>query len=246
MKRLMPLAATAAFAVIVAGAAYAQKPPVQPDISVANYLVTIQNLTRGQPFSPGVIVTHRSGTVIWRLAGPTSEGIAAIAQDGNPAVETADLQGAPGIDDVVEMTGPIGRLGGTAPPNSFAHYVVHALPGDQLSVAVMLICTNDGFTGVDSVPLPQQVGQKLSYLASAYDAGVEQNTELSADIVDACGALGPVPLPMDGNNDNLPADGNIIFPHPGIVGGNDLTVDHSLADHAWRNPVARITVRRLP
>ena len=245
MKRLMPPAA-AAFAVIVAGAAYAQKPAVRPDTSAANYLVTIQNLTRGQPFSPGVIVTHRSGTVIWRVGNHTPEGIGAIAEDGNADVETADLQGAPGIDDVVEMTGPIGRLGGTAPPNSFAHYVVQALPRDHLSVAVMLICTNDGFTGVDSVPLPQQVGQKLTYLTSAYDAGVEQNTELSTDVVDGCGALGPVPLPADGNNDDLPADGNIIFPHPGIVGGNDLTVDHSLADHAWRNPVARITVRRLP
>lgn len=251
MKRLTALAAAAAFAATALGVAYAQAPgahgpTADSAATVGYYRVTIQNLTRGQPFSPGVIVTHTRRAVIWRLASETSEGIAAIAQDGNPAVEVADLQGAPGVHDVVETSGPINRLGGASPPPSVAHYIVGALPGDRLSVAVMLICTNDGFTGVDSVPLPQRVGQQLTYLASAYDAGVEQNTEESVDIPDGCGALGPVPLPMDGNNDSLPADGGVVFPHPGIVGGNDLTVDHSLADHAWNNPVARITVRKLP
>jgi Spondin_N len=251
MKRTIALAAATAFAAILGEAAYAQKPVVPESAAnsvstVEYYRVTIQNLTRGQPFSPGVIVTHTRQAVVWRLAGATSEGIAAIAQDGNADIETADLQGAPGVHDVVETTGPINRLGGSVPPDTFAHYLVAARPGDRLSVAVMLICTNDGFTGVDSVPLPQHVGQTLTYLTSAYDAGVEQNTENSTDIPDGCGALGPVPLPMDGNNDTLPADGGQVFSHPGIVGGNDLTVDHSLADHAWSNPVARITVLKLP
>lgn len=251
MKRAISLIVPAAFAVAASGVAYAQAPGASAAAAkslptVGYYRVTIQNLTRGQPFSPGVIVTHTSNAVVWRLASQPSEGIAAIAEDGNADIETADLQGAPGIHDVVETSGPINRLGGTAPPESFAQYTVRALPGDRLSIAVMMICTNDGFTGVDSVRLPQRDGQKVIYLASAYDAGVEQNTENSADVPDGCGALGPVPLPMDGNNDALPADGNLIFPHPGIVGGRDLTVDHSVADHAWSNPVARITVRKLP
>lgn len=246
MKRLTLLAVPAALAVLTLGVAYAQQPGAKSLPAIQYYRVTIQNLTRGQPFSPGVIVTHDQHAVVWRLATQTSEGIATIAQDGNPDVEAANLQGAPGIHYVLETSGPINRLGGTVPPETFAHYIVGALPGDRLSVAMMLICTNDGFTGVDSVPLPQTVGQTLTYLTSAYDAGAEQNTERSADLADGCGALGPVPLPMDGNNDSLPADGGMTFPHPGIVGGRDLTVNHSLADHAWENPVARITVLRLP
>jgi hypothetical protein len=67
-----------------------------------------------------------------------------------------------------------------------------ANPGDRLSLATMLICTNDGFTGLDRAKLP--IGGSEVFWTNGYDAGTENNTELSQDIVDACSALGPVTL----------------------------------------------------
>jgi hypothetical protein len=103
----------------------------------------------------------------------------------------------------------------------------------------MLICTNDGFTGVDSLRLPGGF-QPAEYLASGYDAGTEANNEEADQIVDACGAIGPVPGATAGGNGRV-ATSAAIAHHPNIQGSNALTI----ADHGWQNPVARITVQRV-
>jgi hypothetical protein len=46
----------------------------------------------------------------------------------------------------------------------------------------MLICTNDGFTGVNKLKLPSEIGQSVTVRTQAYDAG----TELFADLVPPC------------------------------------------------------------
>ena len=43
----------------------------------------------------------------------------------------------------------------------------------RLSYATMLICTNDGFTGVDSLKLPSAVGKTKTKTSAGYDAGTE-------------------------------------------------------------------------
>jgi hypothetical protein len=35
-------------------------------------------------------------------------------------------------------------------------FMIQAHPGDRLSIAAMLICANDGFTGLDGARLPKQ------------------------------------------------------------------------------------------
>ena len=42
---------------------------------------------------------------------------------------------------------------------------IRSLPGDRLSVAGMLACTNDGFFGVESVIIP--TSGSVTYVASA-------------------------------------------------------------------------------
>lgn len=210
--------------------------PIGPSMGMTTYEVTIENLTTGQPLSPGVIVTHDSTATVWSEGTAASEGLRLIAENGDPATAIAMLQGAAGVSDVVQIDAPIHRIGGPGPGT--ATYQITAEPGVSLiSLASMLICTNDGFFGLDSAALP--VGSApVAYMASAYDAGTENNDELFASIPDPCQAAGPVSSPADGNA--RPATMGVIQMHPGVSGVGDLT-----AAHDWSGAVARVTVRRI-
>jgi hypothetical protein len=109
---------------------------------------------------------------------------------------------------------------------------------DRLSVAVMLICTNDGFTGVSSLELPTD-DQPVVAEVDAYDAGTEENDELFSSLVPPCGAAGPVE--NDSTENNRTATDGSIGEHAGITGDADLSAD----EHGFDDPVARITVERV-
>lgn len=202
--------------------------PALAQDDVATYEVTITNLAGTQPISPPIVVTHSRQVRFWQRGQAASAGIIAIAEDGDPGVAETALTGAPGVTDVVNVGQPLTPAGTVV--GDFTDSVtvtITAHRGDRLSLAGMLICTNDGFVGVDSVPLPRS-GER-TVLAGGYDAGSEINTERSADIVDACSALGPVILAGDDNgneNDAVNANG-VITRHRGIVGESDLLDAHN-------------------
>jgi hypothetical protein len=106
----------------------------------------------------------------------------------------------------------------------------------------MLICTNDGFTGVDGVKLPNRVGQSVTNYTQGYDAGTEINTEMFEDLVPPCGPLTGQDSMGQGTGMSDPdlAENGVIHHHDGILGVGDL--DPAIND--WNNPVAKITVER--
>jgi hypothetical protein len=200
------------------------------------YQVTIENLTGGQPLSPGVVVAHGPQAEIFGLGKVSSPGIQAIAEDGDPSIAAADLPGMPGVFAVVATTAPVFQVGGPGP--STLTLTIAADPrANRLSVAVMRICTNDGFTGLDGVTLPTNRTPRV-YYGYASDAGTEENDEASPSIVVPCVAIGPVAGAADGNA--RPASNARIRRHPGIRGVADLTRAHS-----WDGAIARVTVKRI-
>lgn len=202
------------------------------------YEVTITNLTTGQPFSPGVIATHDAQATVWNPGDASSEGIRLIAENGDNGPAVTDLQGQSGIFDVVPVSAPIGCGGCPGPfPSSAVYHIAARADADRLSLAVMLICSNDGFTGVNGVKLPGGF-QPAVFLGVGYDAGTEANDELSTSIVDPCFAIGPVAGAADGNLRTATA--GVIAHHTGLTGGAGLT-----AAHAWTNPVVRIRIQRV-
>ncbi len=100
-----------------------------------------------------------------------------------------------------------------------------------------MICTNDGFTGIDSLPLPKR---KATVFARAYDARTETNTEDFADIVPPCQGLIGVSSDDMGTGMSNPviAEDGIVIPHAGINGGADLLPNV----HGWGEPVAKIEI----
>lgn len=202
------------------------------------YDVTIENLSTGQPLSPGVLGSHDATVTLFEVGDYASEGIRLIAEAGNPSVAADELLQHRGTFDVVTTTGPIHRIGGPGPSSQTVRI---RAGGDAryLSLATMLICTNDGFTGGNALQLPEGA-EPVIYLAAAYDAGTELDNELTPYLSDSCGAIGPVPFPPDGN-DRIPTM-EVIEHHAGIHGMGDLIPEL----HGWTDPIVRITVVRVP
>lgn len=220
-------------------------PAAAADSASGTYRVTLVNLTHGQPFSPPVAATHKKSIRMFQVGRLATDQLAAIAQDGNELPMVDLFNGSKHVTQTVDVGRPLTPRGTTV--GSFtdsATFEITASAGDRLSLATMLICTNDGFLGLDAVKLPK-AGSETFYL-NGYDAGREQNTERSQDIVDPCSGLNPsFPLAGDpnGNTDagiaTIPAEQ--IHHHPGVAGTGDLSV----LNHDWADPVASVTVERL-
>jgi hypothetical protein len=186
--------------------------------------VTITNLTRpgSQPLSPPLFVVHSNRADIWSVGDVASHPVAAIAEDANNAPAEAAFPQLPGVSDV--FTGP----GGPIPPGATRTYTVETSgPFNRLSVLTMLVNTNDGFTGLDSQHLR---GRGETRSTMAYDAGSEQNNELT----------GFIPGPCCNHPFVRDPEGALIRMHEGITGRGDL----SPAIYGWSGPVARIQVSR--
>lgn len=208
--------------------------------------VTIVNLTTGQPFSPGVVVTHTAQADVYEVGQEASGGVKMIAEAGDPNPAGKELQGRAGIDHVMAflrgispMNVPLPRFYPPNAPNALTVRVTASPGADRLSVVTMLTCTNDGFTGVDAVTLPTDFNA-VAFTNQAYDARAEVNNERSEFIVDPCfAAPGPIRRPPDGNQ-NAPESGAIVT-HPGIQGSADLRPEA----HAWESPVVRVIIKRV-
>lgn len=203
------------------------------------YEVTLENLTNGQPFSPGVLVTHAPTVSLFNVGSRASEGIRMIAEDGNPDAAGAALNGMTGVSAVTAIDMPTHRMGGPGSSSQTWRITADA-EATRISLAVMLICTNDGFTGVTSLELPGESGGEVTQDLEAYDAGTEANDETFGSLVDPCGGAGPVMAEADGMNSRN-AQTETIQKHGGIRGNGDLDAEK----HGWTGPVARLTVRRV-
>ncbi len=192
-------------------------------------VVTITNLTKGQIFSPPVIASHRPGFRLFELSQPASDELAALAEDGMTGPVAAMLEDAPEVIDVVEAEDGI-------PPGQSASFeldVSHSW--SAISLASMLVSSNDAFTALNGELLPSYLRYKKyrhTLYARAYDAGSEANTE-------SCDHIPGPPCGMPGNRVTEGAEGRV-YVHNGIHGTGGL--DPSEWD--WNNPVALITVRR--
>lgn len=207
------------------------------DSRTKTYRVTVTNLTTGQPLSPAVVVTHNRRASLFGAGERASEGIREIAENGDPSVAAAALAGARGVFSVITTTAPVGIQGGTAFPSSLSFEITARGNAKRLSLSLMLICTNDGFAGLDAVRLPRGRHAEV-YYADGYDAGTERNTEVASSIVPPCFGIGPVQGLVGGGD--RPVESGRIRHHPGIAGIADLT-----AAHDWKGPIAKVTVQRI-
>ncbi len=192
------------------------------------YEVSITNITKGQTFTPILVATHRAEVRLFELGSEASPELEAVAETGDPAPLEALLDGLSGV-------GEVEIIGGLLAPGATATVEIDARgPFRRVSVVSMLIPTNDGFFALNGVEGPD--GRETdAHVSPAYDAGTEVNEEVCTDIPGPqCGGSGDLDAGTDENG--------VVHINAGIHGSADIEP----AVYDWRNPVARIVIRRVP
>jgi Spondin_N len=200
-------------------------------LHAADYEVTITNITRGQTFTPQLVVTHPASIQLFELGGVASESLEILAEGGDTQPLALDLANV--ADDAQTIDAML-------PPGASASIVVSGNPGrSQLSVAAMLIPTNDTFMALNNVPLPRR-GSAV-FQVPGYDAGTEANDQSCANIPGPrCpGGIGYVP----GGGEGYVYIGNGFHELGAAAEGEPEVLGPLVYD--WRNSVAQVTVRRM-
>lgn len=242
-KRRIP--ALALGGTVLAATAFAGVSAVAAQDGGATYRVTITNLAAGQPLTPPVVVLHDAETSIVEAGAPASEGITQLAENGNAQVLVDALAADANVSAVAVAGHPVvsGGIPGAAEVPTFATIEISGEGAGRISVASMLICSNDGFSIVHDQALPEDVGESVAYFSDAYDAGTEINTEAFADLVPPCQGLVGVSGDAEGTGASNPelAENGVITPHAGTAGVADLDATiHAVAERPALVVVERI------
>ena len=188
---------------------------VNPETTYS-YSVKVTNTTAGQPMSP-VLVSSAS---LFSIGEVATLGLEKLAEGGDNSVLLDDngVSGvgllAPGASETMSLT----------------------VKSQKLNIATMLVKTNDGFAGVDSLDISALgVGESQTSYMSVYDAGTEANSETNTTVA-AFGIEG-----FSATRDDV----NIVTLHSGIISKDDGLVTSALtALEKFNNPAAVVTVTR--
>ena len=193
------------------------------------YEVTITNVTKGQVFSPPVLVTHSTDVALFAAGEPALDELALVAEDGAGGPLADLVSTLPQVFEAQATMAPI-------PPGGSAVYEIKSERRfSVLSVVSMMVNTNDAFIAIDSKQLPRGRHATRTYYALGYDAGSEANNEDCRFI--------PGPACPAGSGNQRATDGaeGYVHIHNGVHGIADL----GPSAYDWRNPVARIEIKRV-
>lgn len=188
--------------------------------------ITIENLTTGQAFSPPLFLSHNErAPPLFQEGQKASFGLMRIAEEGN----TGPLLSEVVATKIGSVYGSIGMGGSVLPGGKRVVEIEVSSEFPMLSGAMMLVMTNDGFTGVNGVGAYDLQDPKTIELM-AYEAGTERNNERKEFLI-AMKGTGRDP------------EGGVVQRHTGIRGDAD-------APAGWRfdpaKPVARLTIAPFP
>ncbi|MBB1425991.1 spondin domain-containing protein [Shewanella sp. SG44-2] len=193
------------------------------------FTVTVTNLTANQPMSPVILASHASDAMLWNAGEMASEALEKMAEGG----DTADIAALSVINSSVNGTGLL-------MPGMSETLTLTLDEADvaSISLATMLVNTNDAFTGINSYTIAgMEVDATTAMKFMAYDAGTEANSE----------AKGTMPGPADGGEGfNASRDDvDFVHIHPGVISMYDGLADSVLgASHRFDNPVLAVTIMR--
>jgi len=199
-----------------------------------SYQVRVTNLTYAQPMSPLALVLHNEGK-LWTVGEMASVALENLAESGDNSgvlAETLVLSGQggsglllPGMSETLDV--------------SYTFTDVNNAPM-MLSLATMLVNTNDAFTGINALEINNlAIGESISLTTSSYDSGTEKNSELMATIPGPAGG-------GSGEGFNAERDDiDKVAMHSGIVSVDDgLMVSALTQAHRFDNPTLAIMVTR--
>ncbi len=212
--------------------------------TAAELTVQIVNTTRGLHFTPLLVTTHPAGTALFTSGQAASASLQTMAEGGDIAALESDLAG---LGAGVAANPAAGLL---APGASTTANITGGADTNNvlLSVVAMILPSNDGFIGLNSITVPSAPGRYV-YNVPVYDAGTENNDEIAGS--GAPGQPGfPVPPPLvaqtdTGGTGRAGAAEGFVHIHRGSLGDTNASggeTDIDSRKHRWLNPAARVIV----
>ena len=189
------------------------------------YAVTITNLTKGQTFTPILAASTRQGDHVFTLGSPASDELEIIAEGGNNQPLANKLTSEGNALDTVSS----GAL--LDPGQSVTLNVKMSEKFRFVSIAAMLIPTNDGFVALNSIRGPKKKGRSVTVYSPVYDSGTEVNDESCVNI--------PGPF-CGGEGFNEAVGEGLVHINVGMHDIGDL----ASSQFDWRNPAAKIVITR--
>ena len=200
--------------------------------TAASYEMTIINLTNAQPISSMAVILHTSGYSIGTLGASASVALEKLAEGGNNSMLLSEANTHTSVLTSVSGKGIL-----TPSASETITTSVSDNTGLQVSMAGMLINTNDGFVAMFGFDISGlAIGDSQTVFLPAFDAGTEANTETTAS------------LPSQGGIgfDVARNDVDFISMHRGVITADDgLTTSALNASHRFDNPVVKVIIRRI-
>ncbi|SFV66840.1 hypothetical protein MNB_SM-4-1255 [hydrothermal vent metagenome] len=180
------------------------------------YSVSVTNLTAGQPMSP-ILLTSNS---LFTVGETASLGLEKLAEGGDNS-------------DLVDSNGVSGS--GLLTPGS-SEILTLTTSSTSLSIATMLVKTNDAFAGVNAYDVSGlAVNANTTFYLNVYDAGTEANSETNTTVA-AFGVEGFSTMRDDSDKISI---------HPGVISNEDgLSTSALTAFEKFNNPVVAVTITR--
>lgn len=196
--------------------------------SAATWEVTITNITAAQTFTPLVVIAHKKRYEMFNLGSAADEALEAMAEGGDTSMIQAQAE-----NDASDIQTNGALLG---PGESATVTIEGEVRRSRLSLAGMLLPTNDNFVALNGVRLPRSGSKQI--MALAYDAGTEVNDQNCRNI--------PGPL-CGGEGVSVESGEGMVHVGNGIHDLGDMDDDGfqiiGPMAYDWRNPVAIVEVR---
>ena len=180
------------------------------------YSVNVTNLTAGQPMSP-VLITSSS---IYHVGESASAGLEKLAEGG----DNSELLSTDSVSGTGLLT-----------PSSSEILTINTQK-QTLSIATMLVKTNDAFAGIESYDVASlKVAQSTTLFLNVYDAGTETNDETNTTVPGLGG---------EGYNAERET-ANIVTLHSGIISKIDgLATSNLNSLEKFNNPALKVVITR--
>ena len=116
--------------------------------------VTVTNITKGEVFTPIMVASHRHGVKLFEIGEPVDQDLEILAESGDTQPLSTSLLTSGLALDVITADGPL------FPGRSVTLTVKTNKRNTHVSVASMLVPTNDAFFAVNGIHGPVAKNQK--------------------------------------------------------------------------------------
>jgi hypothetical protein len=135
-------------------------------------------------YSPGTAVVHTEKAPIFTTGEKDrGKGLEAQSEDGDPSMLAKSLKGAKGVKSVAVFNTPVGAKGpGPITPGAAYEVNVSAMPGERLSLTLMMGQSNDWFyapaeAGIELFKDGKAISADITAQMILWNAGTEVDQE---------------------------------------------------------------------